>query len=158
MLTTQKRKRRIIRFKKPKILKKERIQIISRFEENLENLRTDCISLFTKKQLANDLRFLRKIAISIKQAYYEARLAKIQHRFASTAERVRHFLSTPIGAPFVSKTTLLKAAFHFSEQDPQHSDLSQILTDFAKYGPKYSEQILRAFSIRESYIPPGQKM
>ena len=149
MLTIQKHKRRIVHFKKPQKIKKESPLLILSLEENIKRLKQDYLILFTKMQLAKDLKFLRRIAINIKHSYYDARQAKHQRRFVSAALKLCHFLSTPLGAPFVTKTTLVNAAFHFSEQDPQHSDLSEILTDFAKYGSSYSEQILRVFNLTE---------
>jgi len=147
MLTTQKHKRRIVHFKRPTKIKKDRPKLILSFEENIGRLKQDYLNLFTKIQLAKDLKFLRRIAINIKHAYYDASQAKHQRRFVSSALNLCHFLSTPLGAPVVTKTTLVNAAFHFSEQDPQHSDLSEILINFAKYGSSYSEQILRVFNL-----------
>jgi hypothetical protein len=106
------------------------------FKEHLEIIKNEMIFLFQKNHLAKDVKFLRKMAINIKQLHYDAKRTK--------NKEIEHFLSTPLGAPFISASTLIHAADTFSDQNPKESDLSLLLEDFAKYGKHYATELLRA--------------
>jgi hypothetical protein len=114
------------------------------FKEHLDVIKKEMFFLFNKNHLAKDVKFLRKMAINIKQLHYDAKLAKKTAEWKHQAKEIEHFLSTPIGAPFISTITLTQAADTFSEQNPKESDLSLLLEDFAKYGQHYATQLLRA--------------
>ncbi len=133
-------KRRIIEFKNSKIQK----QNTCSFKEHLDILKKEMLFLFNKHHLAKDVKFLRKMAINIKQLHYDAKNAKKTAEWKHQAKEIEHFLSTPIGAPFVSPLTLTQASDSFSQQNPKESDLSILLEDFAKYGQHYATQLLRA--------------
>ncbi len=85
------------------------------------------------------------MAINIKQVHFDAKNAKHIPALKQRARAIEHFLSTPIGAPFIGNLTLTKAADTFSEQNPKESDLSQLLGDFATFGKHYATQLLRVF-------------
>jgi hypothetical protein len=138
MLDTKNHKRRIVHFAKKPLLKKE-TRSCSHFKEELKRFQGDWEHLFEKETLATDHKFLRKMAIAIKQMQHEAKSCE------ASGEKVRHFLETPIGAPFVSKITLAQAADRYSEQEPKHSDLSELLRTFARYSKHFHFQILTVF-------------
>lgn len=76
------------------------------------------------------------MALSIKQLNYVASKAGYKGKL------LRHFLSTPWGAPFVGGCTLLEAADHFSEQEPKFSDLAELLEQFVSYREQVEPIIL----------------
>ena len=119
------------------------------FKEHLDIIKKEMLFLFQRGQLAKDAKFLRKMAINIKQLHFDAKKTNKQSEYRQQAIEVEHFLSTPIGAPFVSAITLLQAADSFSDQNPKESDLSQLLEDFAKYGKHYASQLLRALLLSQ---------
>ncbi len=114
------------------------------FEEHLDIIKKEMLFLFQKNHLAKDIKFLRKMAINIKHLHFDAKNAKKNSQWKQQAKDIEHFLSTPIGAPFISSITLTQAADNFSEQNPKESDLSILLEDFGKYGRHYAAQLLRA--------------
>ncbi len=145
MTTYKINKRRIIHIAQ---LRKQR----PNFKEGLQAIQKDFVNLLSQPELAKNLRYLRRISISIKQLQHDAQAAKAHPEMRQAAEQVHHFLCTPLGAPFVAKTTLARAAETVSEQEPHLSDLSEILQEMSKYGPKFSLQLLRIFSL---FSPPA---
>jgi|GEM_PF-1464644 len=144
MLMQENRKIRIVRFKKQPDQIKTKNKISNSFKEHLDIIRKEMLYLFQRNQLSKDVKFLRKMAINIKQLHFDAKNAKKTAEWKQQARDIEHFLSTPIGAPFVSAITLTQAADNFSEQNPKESDLSILLEDFGKYGQHYATQLLRA--------------
>ncbi len=106
----------------------------------------DWQALIHRPHLAKDSRFLRRMAINIKQLHHDAKKTQFQGNLPMLAKQVAHFLSTPLGAPFVAKETLVQAAYLFSEQEPKESDLSAMLGEFAYYGARYPMQLLSPFN------------
>lgn len=149
MLMHKINKRRIVRLKKHYL--KHKITNESSFKENLDLLKKEMLFLFQKKHLAKDVKFLRKMAIHIKQLHFDAKHA-IKSESKQQAQEVEHFLSTPMGAPFISGVTLTQAADSFSEQNPKESDLSTLLESFASYGQHYSTQLLRSLLIQANKL------
>jgi hypothetical protein len=151
MLIQENRKRRIVRFKNQtdKIITKNKI--LNSFEEHLDIIRKEMLCLFQRNYLSKDIKFLRKMAINIKQLHFDAKNAKKTAEWKHQATDIEHFLSTPIGAPFVSAITLTQAADNFSEQNPKESDLSILLEDFGKYGQHYATQLLRGLLSKKRY-------
>jgi hypothetical protein len=135
------KKRRIIHINTDSNLRKIKYPTPCSFQEHLGQMSKDWQALIHKPQLASDARFLRRMAINIKHLHYDAKKKQKEG-----ALRIAHFLSTPLGAPFVTKETLLKAAYLFSEQDPKESDLCMILKEFATYGVRYPMHLLSPFS------------
>ncbi|MBX9743728.1 MAG: hypothetical protein K2X08_00785 [Chlamydiales bacterium] len=119
-------------------------------KKNLIILKKEIDNLLVSPELANQPKFLRRIALSILEIAYCAKQAKTFKDQAVNAEQIEHFLTTPLGAPFVAKTTLATAALNFSEQDPLTSDLHEILREIAAYGPKFTLQLLRIFSLNDT--------
>lgn len=119
------------------------------FKEHLDIIKKEMLFLFQRGHLAKDAKFLRKMAINIKQLHFDAKKTNKRSEYKQQAIEVEHFLSTPIGAPFVSAITLLQAADSFSEQNPKESDLSHLLEDFAQYGKHYASQLLRALLLSQ---------
>ena len=116
-------------------------------KEPLLSLHKELLDLFAHPHLAKDHRYLSRFAIRVQQLNHDAALACPHRKTGKVAEQVRHYLNTPLGAPFVIRTSLVKAALTFSEQDPHLSDLSEILQEMAKYGPKFNLQLMRIFSL-----------
>lgn len=149
MLMQEVRKRRVVRLKNQNNQIKK--QNTCSFKEHLEIIKKEMISLFQRSHLAKDAKFLRKMAINIKQLHYDAKKARKSKECKRQAKEVEHFLSTPIGAPFISTITLTQAADNFSVQHPKESDLSLLLEDFAKYGKHYATQLLRALLLSQKH-------
>jgi hypothetical protein len=147
VLMQENQKRRIVRLKKQSNQFKN--MNICSFIEHLEIIKKEMLFLFQGSHLAKDAKFLRKMAINIKQLHFDAKKTSKSSEHRQQAIEVEHFLSTPIGAPFVSAITLLQAADSFSEQHPKESDLSHLLEDYAKYGKHYASQLLRALLLSQ---------
>ncbi|MBS0650633.1 MAG: hypothetical protein JSR93_05680 [Verrucomicrobia bacterium] len=118
-----------------------------KLKEPLLSMHKELLDLFAQPHLAKDHRFLSRFAIRVQQLNHDATLACRHRKTRKVAEQVRHYLNTPLGAPFVIRTSLTRAALTFSEQDPHLSDLSEILREMAKYGPKFNLQLMRIFSL-----------
>jgi hypothetical protein len=103
------------------------------FSDSLTKLEQDWNHLINCHDLAKDPKFLRRMAINIQQIHYDV---KRSQKGKNGPDHLLHFLSTPLGAPFVAKTTLLQAAESFSEQEPKHSDLSELLSCCAAFKSK----------------------
>ncbi|MBS0652975.1 MAG: hypothetical protein JSR39_05535 [Verrucomicrobia bacterium] len=116
-------------------------------KEPLQSIHKELLDLFALPHLAKEHRFLSRFAIRVQQLNHDAIRARRLPKMRKVAEQVLHYLNTPMGAPFVIRTSLVQAAITFSEQDPHLSDLSEILQEMAKYGPKFNLQLLRIFSL-----------
>jgi hypothetical protein len=147
MFSEKNRVRRTVSFKLHNDIK---TKTETNLKANLINLKKEISDLFAHPELVYQYKFLRRIALSILEIAYGAKRAKAFTDQAFSAEQIEHFLTTPLGAPFVAKTTLAKAALNFSEQDPLESDLHEILTEIAAYGPKFTLQLLRIFSFNDT--------
>lgn len=73
------------------------------------------------------------MAINIKQIQHDVKKAKHPRNWEASAHELAHFLSTPVGAPFVAELTLIEAADNYSQQEPQYSDLSELLSVFSRF-------------------------
>src|SRR5438046_23275 len=109
----------------------------------LEELKREWDQLLQAPTLAHDAKYLRRMALSLKQLYHSA---SKDERYAQEAAQIQHFLSTPLGAPFITRLTLLKAADLFGEHEPKHSALGEILSCIAAYGPHFTPQLFRIFA------------
>jgi len=98
-------------------------------DEMLEQLHLELERLFVQKYLGHDLRFLRKIAITIKHLHFDAKNVN--------DGKVCHFLTSPLGSFMENELSLLEAADLFSEQDPKYSDLGELLAEMAAFGPLF---------------------
>lgn len=112
-----------------------RKDIRSKFRADLLTLHDDWEMLLTDDAIANDPKFLEKIAADIQTLDADATLALKYNNLREQAEVVHFALSTPWGAPFIGETTLIDAARSF---DPSNVDtpLKYLLTDFLQYGHK----------------------
>jgi hypothetical protein len=146
MLNTKNRKRRIIHFKTYMACRKIKNSEPCPFRDHLEQMKRDWLALINRLHLAKDTQFLRRMAINIKHLHHDALHSKRIDELRTLASQIEHFLSTPLGAPFVAKETLVKAAYLFSEQDPKDSDLSEILGEFSHYGACFPMQLLSLFN------------
>jgi hypothetical protein len=99
-------------------------------EAHLSQLQRDFAALFEDKRLAKDAQYLRRVAITIKHLHYDAMRNPM-------TDEVLEFLTTTFGDFQVSAMTLLDAADSYSEQDPKHSDLSELLVEIAGFGPLF---------------------
>lgn len=138
---------RIDRLKKSSKSKQKK-QNKTPLEEISELMKKDFLLLFHNSNLLKDVKFLRKMAINIKQLHYDAKNARNSVQLKHCAKNIEHFLTTPIGAPFVADLTLTQAADSFSEQNPKESDLSLLLADFVAYGNTIQTQLTTWLSIR----------
>jgi hypothetical protein len=144
MLSTN--KRRIIHIKKTVSHRNPKDNKLCPLKEHLEQMKKDLLALIHRSHLAKDPQFLRRIAINIKHLHHDASKLKRTMEFRTSALQIEHFLSTPLGAPFVTKDTLVNAAYLFSEQNPKNSDLSEILREFSHYGARFPMQLFSLFN------------
>ena len=134
-------KRRTMRILKKGAVRETKNPALS-FQETLALLDRDLSFLFEKKRSPHDPRLIQRIALNLKHLYVEALKLKRFPKYKERAERILLSLTTPWGAPFVIKTTLLEAAASYGEQDPLHSDLHLWLKEISRYGHHFSGQIL----------------
>lgn len=98
-------------------------------KENLKQLHVELSRLFTQKNIIHDARFLRRMAITVKHLYFDAK--------KTNEEKICRFLNSPLGSFMENRCSLLDAADAFSEQDPKHSDLGSLLEEIALFGPLF---------------------
>lgn len=89
-----------------------------------KQLDADFFHLFEHKNLAKDLRFLRRVAITIRHLHF----------FLPHNCKLKKFINSPLTE---SRVSLLQAADNLSEQDPLHSELSDLLQEIANTGPLF---------------------
>jgi hypothetical protein len=133
VLKSRKCKRKSVHIKRCVVLKKIEKNKSGSFIESFIRLKTDWNQLLNDEYFATDFKFLLRMAINIKQICHDAKKSKHPKTWKEEVDQLSYFLSTPVGAPFVSRVTLLQAADNFSEQEPRHSDLAQLLSDFSKF-------------------------
>jgi hypothetical protein len=127
-------KRRIINIKKPKTkLKKNKF-----LSESLKNLKDNWVLILEKGELAHDFKFLTRFAINITQLYHEARIASGDRFYRSDATKIQRLLSSPFSSLPIS---LIQAAKAFSVQHPKDSELSGLLSLYAKDTMRSLEQL-----------------
>jgi hypothetical protein len=101
------------------------------FVEHFDIIKKEISLLFQKNSLAKDVKYLRKMAINIKQLHHDAKNAQSCAHLKVHAKAVEGILSKPIEALGLGKMALTQAADSFSEQHPGESDLSQLLSNKA---------------------------
>ncbi|MCB1109649.1 MAG: hypothetical protein KDK64_01600 [Chlamydiia bacterium] len=110
-------------------------EILSQLRADLLALHDDWELLMTQEAMADDPKFLEKVAGDIQQLDADATLALSSKKLKDQAEVVHFALSTPWGAPFIGETTLIDAARSYDATNPE-SPLKHLLTDFLRYGHK----------------------
>jgi hypothetical protein len=128
-------------FNKETLPKEYRKPITNMLASDLERLIQDFQQLKQSPSLCRDPRFLCRMATDLKQLSHDAALGLRISTLKKKARLIRHLLTTPFGAPYVSRMTFLEAADIFSEQEPRHSDLANLLQNSLTYGCKFEKQI-----------------
>lgn len=120
-------------------------------EELIQNLKADLHTfhenwklLVDQERTVHDPQFLKKIAKLIQQLDLHAKEAASVTDLKELAQLLHFALSTPWGAPFVGKTTLIDAANSYKE-DNSNSSLQHLLTDFSHYGHKKQAPLQKVF-------------
>ena len=114
-------------------------------ERDLETLKNDLLNLLKHNRLADDVHFLKKIAHDIKTLNDDTTFAESNKKLKTPAQLIHHLISTPWGAPFTFRKTLLESAIAFEYQDPQSSDLSKLSHELTKYTKSYEEEFMLIF-------------
>jgi len=107
--------------------------IIDQLRRDLHALHDDWELLLSQDTIANDPKFLEKIATDIQKLDADATIALATKKLKEQAEVVHFALSTPWGAPFIGETTLIDAARNYDPKNPD-SPLKHLLSDFIQYG------------------------
>jgi hypothetical protein len=101
------------------------------------------------KGLAKDKHFLQELANDIKNLENDAVLMKANE--SKMTNLIHHLLTTPWGAPFVFKHSLLQAALNQGE-NIQNSELGEIIDDFIKYSDSSNNPLLETIETLEDLI------
>ena len=147
MLANKQKRRNVLFFNNRKIKEEKNISTRN-FEKDLLNIHNEFVHLFKQPVLARDYKFLRKMSIIIKQIHYSSKTAPLHREIKWKAKDIEEFLENTINNPFTANTSLVEAALSFSEQDPQNSDISEILEKMTHHAPKFSRRLLQIFSVR----------
>ena len=116
-------KRRKVNIKRSAIKKIEGKSFI----ESLTKLKQDWKHLLKCNALSKDAKFLRRMALNIKQIHYDIKQSKHPKGWESETEKLLKLLSTT-----ETKVSLLEAADKFGDQEPSQSDLAELMGAFAQ--------------------------
>lgn len=108
-------------------------EIIDKLCADLHALHDDWEMLLSQDTIANDPKFLEKIAADIQKLDADATIALTTTKLKEQAEVIHFALSTPWGAPFIGETTLIDAARNYNTKNPD-SPLKHLLFAFIQYG------------------------
>jgi len=108
-------------------------EIIDKLRADLRALHDDWEMLLSQDTIANDPKFLEKIAADIQRLDTDATIALKATKLKEQAEVVHFALSTPWGAPFIGETTLIDAARSYDSKNSD-SPLKHLLSAFIQYG------------------------
>jgi hypothetical protein len=108
-------------------------EIIDKLRADLRALHDDWEMLLSQDTIANDPKFLEKIAADIQRLDTDATIALTATKLREQAEVVHFALSTPWGAPFIGETTLIDAARSYDSKNSD-SPLKHLLSAFIQYG------------------------
>lgn len=92
----------------------------------LQTLQKNLSKLVESNFLAKDAKFLRMCTLLIAELYYKAKHYPFPPRIKKSAKQVTELLTRTF-----QTTSLIHAACLFSEQNPQESDLSILLTQLS---------------------------
>ncbi len=120
-------------------------QVKEQLQRDLYSLQKSWDALVQHEELAKDIHFLDTMAETIENLEMDTINCEKLGHLKDKAEIIHYLLSTPWGAPFVSKTTLLDAAHKFHEKKGQDPSLSEILTNFATYSHEFNMQVFNLF-------------
>jgi len=132
--------------KKKKSLKKNSKK--KELKEDLQKFSQDCEKILAHHELVEDVDFLHKFAEDIKYLDEDASLFEKD----PSAKMIHYYLSTPMGAPFVSTKTLLEAASSYRHQDPLESDLHELVDGMIHFGVQKKNPLLILFHSIEEYL------
>ena len=96
---------------------------IETLKKDLYILRDDIQLIIDKNQLIDDQEFIKKFASDVRKLDRDSYFLKSKENVSL----IHYFLSTPIGAPFVSDCSLLEAAIMCKKQPPLNSFLHEYL-------------------------------
>ncbi len=111
---------------------------IETLKKDLCILRDDIELVLKKKQLIEDQEFIKKFASDVRKLDQDSYYLKAYE----DASLIHYFLSTPVGAPFVSDCSLLEAAIMCKKQTPIHSSLHAYLQNLVLHTDKNDVPIL----------------
>ncbi|MBM3201463.1 MAG: hypothetical protein FJZ56_03525 [Chlamydiae bacterium] len=102
---------------------------IEALKKDLCIFRDDIELIMKKKQLIEDQDFIKKFASDVRKLDRDSYFLKSDEN----VRLIHYFLSTPIGAPFVSNCSLLEAAIMCKKQAPLNSMLHTFLKDLVEH-------------------------
>lgn len=133
---TKERQKNITREEKKRIARIEK-----KILHNLRELASDWKKLFSKKKVAKQKRFLKKMAGEIKELENLSAIAEQFPQTEKTGLIIHDLLTTPWGIPINYDISLLEAALEFDQS--KLFKFSHLLEDFAKYSSLVENDILK---------------
>lgn len=134
------------RYKKDfNLILKELIEDLTRFNEEWYQIKTET-------KIIENQHFLAVLAKDILKLDRHATEVARMETFRSSSELIHHILHTPWGAPFVTPSTLLDAAYCFEDEIPLKSTLHDLLKTFTLYSGKCHIPILDSLQILKNEI------
>lgn len=124
--------------------KKSQKQVLNK---DLKDFSNDCKEVLEHHELVEDEKFLQKLAKHI------VRLEEDTSFFDNDNTRLVHYyLTTPMGAPFISSKSLLEAALSYDYQDPLLSDLHEIVDKMIHFGSQKNNPLVLVFNSIEEHL------
>ena len=117
-------------------------------KDDLKEFSHDCEEILQRHELTENIDFLHKFSEDIKHLEYDATFLSKD----PSAQMIHYYLSTPMGAPFVSTKTLLEAASTYENQDPLKSDLHELVDGMIHFGDQKKNPLLLLFKSIEEYL------
>lgn len=109
-------------------------------KSDLQRFFEDWKSLNENININNPL-YLDKMSEDIINLYSDAQKLLNNPHLSEDAELIIHLLSTPWGAPFVAKSTLIEAAKEYKSASQNESSFLYLLKDFINYTNIFNNQI-----------------
>ncbi|MGD2169967.1 MAG: hypothetical protein PVI40_06990 [Chlamydiota bacterium] len=125
----------------------ENKELVQKLEKDIEEFSHDYEDVLTHHELVDNTEFLHKFADHIIQLDKDATDSDDEQ-----ASLVHHYLTTPLGAPFISNKTLLEAANSYDRQDPLNSDLHELVDGMIHFGDQQKNPLMVIFHSIEEHL------
>lgn len=121
---------------------------IDDLKEDLQNFHDDWEALYKDEAALSNKENLSKFALDIQKLLVDAKKLMHHKEYEEQSEIVISLLTTPWGAPFVSKITLHEAAKSYKDEESEDSALFHLLKDFMNYKSVFNNQL---YCVLEDY-------
>jgi hypothetical protein len=119
-----------------------------RLKEDLKEFSHDCEEILHHHELINDTNFLDRFSEDIQDLESDT----LEFSNDPSAQMIHYYLSTPMGAPFISRKTMLEAAASYQNQEPLKSDLYELVDGMIHFGDQEKNPLLLLFKSIEEYL------